>query len=162
MNTVILVIDNSPTVRKILQVELEREGFSVILLSDGHQTYQWLHSPDYHQPALIFTEIRLPRISGYSVIRTLRGIPSLKQIPVVVLSGRAGMLDKLRALLAGATAHLAKPFRNTDITNIAHFFVTQTQLLDEGNPISILSESLALSRKLRTSLSHELPRGGME
>lgn len=111
----ILIIDDSLTVRKILETCLGREGYEVKSFVDGVEALLWLVSPRGKVPALIFLDLTLPRLDGLSVLRSLKQKSALAAIPVVVLSRREGVLDRLKARLAGASVYLTKPFKTSDI-----------------------------------------------
>ncbi len=107
----ILVIDDSPTVRKVVEVTLHRAGFSVLSFADGVAALRWLHSSAAALPALIYLNIELPYMDGYEVAHTLRGLPGLERTVIIMLSSRAGLLDCLKSRLVGARDHLSKPFK---------------------------------------------------
>ncbi len=107
----ILVVDDSLTVRKIVEVTLRRAGFAVLSFADGVTARRWLHTPEAAIPALIYLDIGLPHMDGYEVARILRDLPGLERTVIIMLSARAGLLDCLKSRLVGARDHLSKPFK---------------------------------------------------
>ncbi len=107
----ILVVDDSLTVRKVVEVTLRRAGFDVLSFADGVTALRWLRGPEAVMPALIYLDIGLPRMDGYEVARVLRGLPGLEHTAIIMLSARAGLLDCLKSRLVGAQNHLGKPFK---------------------------------------------------
>jgi twitching motility two-component system response regulator PilG len=107
----ILIIDDSPTVRKIVETSLGRVGYQVRGFSDGVLAIHWLREMREPLPALIVLDLTLPRLDGYSVARLLKQHPVWRAIPILILTGRDGVLDRLKGRLAGAEAYLTKPFR---------------------------------------------------
>lgn len=118
MSRLIIVIDDSLTIRKILETCLQREGYEVRSFVDGVEALRWLASPEGMVPALIVLDLMLPRMDGLSVLHCLKRKPALAAVPVVVLSRRELILDRLKTRLAGANAYLTKPFKTGDVLAI--------------------------------------------
>ena len=108
----ILTVDDSLTVRKIVAMTLERFGYRVLSAADGMQALARLNE---HQPDLILLDITMPRMDGYQVCKTIKQNPYTRQIPVLMLSGKDGFFDKVKGKLAGATDYLTKPFQEDDL-----------------------------------------------
>lgn len=119
----ILVIDDSPTIRKILEICLQREGHQVISFPDGVEAMRQLIIPQALPPELIFLDIDLPKLNGYEIARKFKAKPALAAIPIVMISRHAGIVERLKARLAGAKAFIAKPFTTqeiiSEVTNVA-------------------------------------------
>ncbi|HEY6406722.1 MAG TPA: response regulator [Ktedonobacteraceae bacterium] len=127
MSQLVLVIDDSATVRKILEVCLKRAGYEVIGFRDGVEAIRWLATPEARHPRLVFLDIQMPRMDGYAVAQYLKARHQLSDIVIVMLSGRAGILDRLKGRLAGASAYLTKPFTTQAILAIVQAYL--------GNPV---------------------------
>ncbi|MBE3560667.1 MAG: response regulator [Ktedonobacteraceae bacterium] len=108
----VLVVDDSPTVRKIVQMTLQRENIRVITASDGLSA---LTSVADEMPALILLDIQLPRMDGYHICQIIRKNLQFRQIPIIMLSGKDGFFDKMRGRLAGSTEYLTKPFDSAEL-----------------------------------------------
>lgn len=106
----ILVVDDSPTVRKIVETALGREGYETRSFEDGIEAMKWLGEAQSRTPDLILVDIGLPKIDGYELIRKLKNRPRFAHVPCIVLSRHDGTIDKLKGRLAGAKAHITKPF----------------------------------------------------
>ena len=103
----VLVVDDSPTVRRIVQMTLQREHINVVTASDGLSA---LSAVADEMPALILLDIQLPRMDGYHICQIIRKSLQFRQIPIIMLSGKDGLFDKMRGRLAGSTEYLTKPF----------------------------------------------------
>src|SRR5436305_4850856 len=108
----VLVVDDSPTVRKIVQMTLQREHIRVITASDGLSA---LTSVADEMPALILLDIQLPRMDGYHICQIIRKNLQFRQIPIIMLSGKDGLFDKMLGTLAGSTDYLTKPFDTVEL-----------------------------------------------
>lgn len=104
---VVLVVDDSPTVLKLVGVTLERQGHEVLVASNALQALAKL---DEVTPDLLLLDISMPHMDGYQLAKLVRANPTTADVPMVMLSGRDGFFDKMRGRMAGATDHIAKPF----------------------------------------------------
>jgi twitching motility two-component system response regulator PilG len=124
LSPLLVIVDDSETVRKILEVCLHRAGYEdVQSFPDGTEMLRWLMMPEARIPALVLVDLNLPTIDGYTLIRHLKAKPAFAQIVFVILTGRSGMLDRLKGRLCGAHAYLTKPFRTDDILAIVHSYL---------------------------------------
>ena len=109
---VVLVVDDSPTVRKIVQLTLQRENMRVITASDGLSALAAVADAD---PDVILLDIMLPRMDGYNICRIIRDKLEFRHIPIIMLSGKDGLFDKVRGRLAGSSEYLTKPFDSVEL-----------------------------------------------
>lgn len=103
----VMVVDDSPTIRKILGLTLERAGYQVVSEADGESAVQRLAQ---FVPDLILLDISMPKLDGYEVCKRIKNDPRTANVPVVMLSGKDALFDKIKGKLAGATEYLTKPF----------------------------------------------------
>jgi len=115
MGKLVMVIDDSSTVRNIIANCLGNKGFTVHGFSDGVEAMHWLTQPEAQVPDLIILDISLPKMDGYEVARRLKSKPQFSDTIIVMLSRHDGMIDKLKARLVGAKDYLSKPFSTRDI-----------------------------------------------
>jgi CheY-like chemotaxis protein len=104
---VVLVVDDSPTVLKIVGMALERQGHEVLVAGNAMQALAKL---DEATPDLILLDITMPHMDGYQLCKLIKANPLTADIPVVMLSGKDGFFDKVRGRLAGSTDYITKPF----------------------------------------------------
>ncbi len=109
---VVLVVDDSPTVRKIVQLTLQRERIRVVTAGDGLSA---LAAVTDTQPDLILLDIMLPHMDGYNICHLVRNNPEYRDLPIIMLSGKDGIFDKMRGKLAGSTEYMTKPFDSTEL-----------------------------------------------
>jgi twitching motility two-component system response regulator PilG len=104
--TLIACIDDSKTVQRQVKMTLEAAGYQVLGILEPTLALKELSQ---HQPKVIFLDINMPNINGYDLCSLLRKSQKFKDIPIVMLTGRDGMIDRVRAKLVGATDYLTKP-----------------------------------------------------
>ncbi len=103
----VLVIDDDPQVLKLVQINLESEGFEVETASDGSEA---LDAVAREKPDAVVCDLMMPVTDGFTVLRTLRLDPETKKIPFVILSAKTMPADIKQALEMGADRYITKPF----------------------------------------------------
>jgi DNA-binding response OmpR family regulator len=123
MSKFVMVIDDSATVRKIVETCLRREGFEVNGFNDGVEAMRWLTEPQSRVPDLVLLDIGLPKMDGYEVARRLKSKPQFGNTVIVMLSRRDGVIDRLKGRLAGARDYIAKPFKTQEIISVIESYL---------------------------------------
>jgi CheY-like chemotaxis protein len=106
-NKKILIIDDSNIARKVAKEALLTNGFEVIEASDG---LQGLAKLIHEQPALILLDIIMPKMDGYQVLSLIRANNKFKKIPIIMLTSRDNLFDKIKGKMSDANEYLTKPF----------------------------------------------------
>ena len=104
---VILAVDDSPTVRKLVALTLTRAGFEVIEAENGVEALNILAST---RPDVVLSDINMPKLNGYKLCKFVKKHERTSDIPVIMLSGKDGVFDKMRGKLCGCDDFLSKPF----------------------------------------------------
>jgi twitching motility two-component system response regulator PilG len=127
MGKLVMVIDDSSTVRNIIENCLSNKGFKVQGFSDGVEAMHWFTQPDRQVPDLIILDIGLPKMDGYEVARRFKSKPQFSNTIIVMLSRHDGMIDKLKGRLVGAKDYLSKPFSTQAVISVieSHLGVQQ-------------------------------------
>jgi twitching motility two-component system response regulator PilG len=107
-NLTVLVVDDSASVRKLIELTLRREGFSVISATSGIGALATLADT---VPDVILLDVMLLELDGLQLCRVIRNHPKYKDTPIVMLSGRESESDRAAGLAAGVDAYLTKPFK---------------------------------------------------
>jgi twitching motility two-component system response regulator PilG len=99
-------------VRKIVQLTLQREHMQVVTAADGLSA---LAAVADASPDLILLDIMLPRMDGYNICQVIRKNLAYRSLPIIMLSGKDGIFDKMRGKLAGSSDYITKPFDSSDL-----------------------------------------------
>lgn len=105
--TKILVVDDEKDIADSLGISLESEGYNVVKANTGHEA---IDKARLEIPDLILLDIMLPDMNGYEICNRLRKDPLTKLIPIIMLTGRGGLNDKIEGLDLGADDYITKPF----------------------------------------------------
>jgi DNA-binding response OmpR family regulator len=103
----LLVVDDDPLVVKLLQMNLEMEGYTVITAADGEAGARRARED---RPDLIVCDVMMPRMDGMELTRAVKADPATAGIPIILLSAKAGAADIKAGRDAGADEYLTKPF----------------------------------------------------
>jgi CheY-like chemotaxis protein len=110
----VLIVDDDPTARKVLQSILEPEGYEFVLAGDG---VEGLDRAVEAPPDLILLDILMPRMDGFEVCRRLRVNPDLAEIPILILTALDDSDSRLKGIEAGADDIIPKPFDPVELTS---------------------------------------------
>ncbi len=112
MRPTILVVEDEDALATLLQYNLEKEGYQVLLAGDGEEA---LVSVDEKLPDLIVPDWMLPKISGIEVCRRLRQRAESRNVPIIMLTARGEESDRIRGLDTGADDYVVKPVSMTEL-----------------------------------------------
>lgn len=119
----IMVVDDSITVRRITQRFLQREGYRVVLAADGLQALEKL--PD-ETPAVVLSDIEMPRMDGFDLLRNIRANSAYKELPVVMITSRIAEKHKEHAISLGANHYLGKPYSEEQLLALVRGYTQQS------------------------------------
>jgi CheY-like chemotaxis protein len=125
----VMIVDDSPTIRKILGLTLERAGYKVVAEPDGESAIERLVQV---VPDVILLDIAMPKIDGYEVCKRIKADPRTKAVPVVMLSGKGALFDKVKGHMAGATEYLTKPFETPAVLAVVANYCEKTAEVVNG------------------------------
>ena len=108
----ILAVDDSPTIRKIVSMGLESAGYKVITAADGMEAIKRITVAN---PSLVLTDINMPTVDGYQLCKLIKSHEKTRSIPVIMLSGKDGMFDKMKGKFVGCNDYITKPFQSAEL-----------------------------------------------
>lgn len=111
----ILICDDDPVILRLLQVNLEIEGYEVVSAHNGEEAVDLAVQ---QVPDLIILDIMMPRMDGYQAAQSLRSHTETKDIPLIFLSAKAQQADIDKGRTYGVTDYLTKPFDPTELLEI--------------------------------------------
>lgn len=106
----VLVVDDSVTVRKVTSRLLERNGMNVLTAKDGIDAIAVLEE---HTPDLMLLDIEMPRMDGFEVATQVRNDPRLMRLPIIMITSRTGQKHRDRAMAIGVNEYLGKPYQES-------------------------------------------------
>ncbi len=108
----ILVVDDSSSVRKMVEYALKSRGYAVVGAEDGENALEILGREGFD---LMILDVNMPRMDGLTLLQFIRARGEWQTLPVMMLTTEGQESDRERALAMGATAYLTKPFKPTEL-----------------------------------------------
>jgi DNA-binding response OmpR family regulator len=112
MATRVLIAEDEPNIVESLSFVLGREGFEVSAVLDGQAALERLRADP---PDMMILDVMLPRVNGFEVLKQVKSDPSLRSIPVIVLTAKGQAHDRRMAEELGVDGFMTKPFSNREI-----------------------------------------------
>ncbi len=142
-NESVLVIDDSPTITKVVQLVLTKAGYAVDTAPDGEAGLAAVRAK---RPELILLDFVMPRMNGYQFCRELVADPKLRDIPVVLMSAKGDQVGERFVKVMGIVDYITKPFSPEAITAVVQHTIGKYGPAggpDEDNPSLVTGEDLA-------------------
>jgi chemosensory pili system protein ChpA (sensor histidine kinase/response regulator) len=115
----ILVVDDSITVRRVTQRLLQREGYRVALAADGLQALERLAE---EKPTVVLSDIEMPRMDGFDLARNIRGDARLKDLPIIMITSRIAEKHRDHAKELGVDHYLGKPYSEEELLSLVKHY----------------------------------------
>ncbi|ADV01345.1 response regulator [Alicycliphilus denitrificans] len=115
----VLVVDDSITVRRVTQRLLQREGYRVALAADGLQALERLQQ---ERPAVVLSDIEMPRMDGFDLARNIRGDAALRDLPIIMITSRIAQKHRDHAAQLGVNHYLGKPYSDEELMSLVRHY----------------------------------------
>src|SRR5438874_13009031 len=131
----ILAVDDERHIVRLVQVNLERQGYEVVTAFDGKEALEKVHS---EKPDLVVLDVMMPYMDGFEVLQNLKKDPNTRDIPVIMLTAKAQDADVFRGWQSGVDCYLTKPFNPMElIAFVRRIFKSLDDPGDGGGRITI-------------------------
>jgi DNA-binding NarL/FixJ family response regulator len=126
MPLTLLVVEDDPAISLTLTDYFDTEGYGTVAAATAEQALELIH--DYH-PHLIIADIGLPQMDGYELVRKIRMLPAYRLLPVIFLTARGQVEDRVRGYRLGCDAYVAKPFDLSELSAIVRNLLDRHQIM---------------------------------
>ena len=144
--TKILVIDDDPDIRDVLNITLTQEGYEVIEAPDGQEGLKFAQTKN---PDLVIVDFKMPKLDGRGVCRELKKDILLSHMPIIMLTGKGDVSDKVGGLNAGADDYIVKPFEPEELIARIRMIIRRAQRDLEANPLTRLPGNVSILNELQ-------------
>ncbi len=141
----ILVVDDDADIARFVQVNLELQGFEVMVGYDGEQALTLIGE---RQPDLAVVDLMMPKITGIELTQKLRANPLTAAIPIIMLTAKGLTVDKVLGLTAGADDYLVKPFDTLELVARVNSTLRRNQEYREVSPLTGLPGNTRILREI--------------
>jgi diguanylate cyclase (GGDEF)-like protein len=153
-NPRILIAEDEFSLRLVLRAILEREGFTVIEATNGVEAVRLAHD---EVPDLAMLDVMMPDLDGYEVCRQIRGSFTTRHIPIVMLTARTEVGDKVRGLEGGANDYVTKPWDNRELVLRIRNVLDWSAQQRAASPLTGLPGNHSINDEIRRRLSGSVP-----
>ncbi len=108
----LLVADDEPNIVISLEYLMKREGYQVLVATDGNQALEMIQR---ERPALVLLDVMMPGKTGFEVCQAVRADPALEDVRILMLTAKGRDTDVSKGLALGANAYMTKPFSNREL-----------------------------------------------
>lgn len=115
----VLVVDDSITVRRVTQRLLQREGYRVVLAADGLQALERLQE---ERPTVVLSDIEMPRMDGFDLARNIRADAALRDLPIIMITSRIAQKHREHAMELGVNHYLGKPYSDDELLSLIQHY----------------------------------------
>ena len=146
----ILIAEDDPTLREVLRMQLELEGYDVLEARDGREAVDAVHE---HMPDLLLLDVMMPNMDGHEVCRALRASFTTRHIPIVMLTARTEVRDKLTGLEGGANDYVTKPWDKRELMLRVRNVLEWSHQQRSASPLTGLPGNHSINDEIRHRLS---------
>ncbi len=129
MNEKILIVDDDPSIVRLIQHSLEKQGYVIVSASNGLQALKKAVSDEF---ALVILDLMLPGIDGFEVCQRLKADPQTCEVPILMLSGKTKDTDISEASKVGADVYLTKPIKPADLVSQVNDMLAEGAVAELG------------------------------
>lgn len=132
MKETILVVDDEPAILRLIDYQLQSDGYEVLTARTGAEALRLIEG---QLPDLMILDVMMPDMSGIQVCQALRSQPKTAELPVILLSARAQVNDKITGLHAGADDYVTKPVEMTELIARVEALLSRSRRLRNVQPV---------------------------
>ncbi len=130
----ILIVEDEPDIRELVRYNLEHAGYRVVEADDGETALRQVRG---EQPALVLLDLMLPEGDGLEICRILRGERDTAALPIVMLTAKAGEVDRVLGLEFGADDYVTKPFSPRELVARVRAVLRRSETAEPGRPTAL-------------------------
>ena len=150
----ILIVDDEADIRDVLHLTLEGEGYETVEAANGEEALEQIQR---FSPHLILLDFKMPRMDGREVCQMLKKDILLQHIPIIMLTSRGDVTDKIEGIDAGADDYMVKPFEPTELAARVRMILRRTARALDANPLTKLPGNASILEELQARLQKGKP-----
>jgi len=152
--TRILIAEDEPHLREVLRFQLESAGYQVVEATDGQEA---IDLASRAQPDLLLLDVMMPQHDGYEVTRMLRASFVTRHIPIIMLTAKSTMNDKISGLEGGANDYITKPWQSAELMLRVHNGLEWSRQQRSASPLTGLPGNLSINEEISRRIDSGAP-----
>jgi diguanylate cyclase (GGDEF)-like protein len=145
----ILVVDDDPDIRDVLKLTLAEENYTVLEAGDGEEALKIIHSKPLD---LVLLDYKIPKIDGRQVVQRVKSDLLLRHLPIIMITAKGEISDKVGGIDAGADDYVVKPFEPKELLARIRMILRRTERDLEANPLTRLPGNVSILNELLRKL----------
>mgnify|MGYP001574650544 CR=1 FL=1 len=150
----ILIVDDDADIRDILKITLSDEDYEVIEAADGAEGLKTVQSKSLD---LVILDYKMPYLDGIEVCRRIKKDILLRHMPVIMLTGKSELTDKVKGIDSGADDYIIKPFEPAELLARIRMILRRSERDLEANPLTRLPGNISIVNELQSRVEKNLP-----
>jgi diguanylate cyclase (GGDEF)-like protein len=152
MSLRILIVDDDPDIRDILKLTLVEENYTILEAADGEEALKIINSKPLN---LVLLDYNIPKIDGRQIVQRVKGDLLLRHLPIIMVTGKRELEDKVVGLDAGADDYITKPFEPKELLARIRMALRRTERDLEANPLTRLPGNVSILDELSRRLDNQ-------
>jgi diguanylate cyclase (GGDEF)-like protein len=148
----VLVVDDEPDIRDVLRITLEAEKYEVIEAENGEEAIKIIAQKT---PDLVLVDYKMPKMDGREVCRRIKKDILLRHLPIIMVTGKGEITDKVDGIDAGADDYIVKPFEPEELLAHIRMILRRTEIDLEANPLTRLPGNVSIINELNQRLASQ-------
>jgi diguanylate cyclase (GGDEF)-like protein len=149
----ILIVDDDPDIRDVLSLTLSEENYEVLEAEDGEAALKIINSKPLD---LVLVDYKMPKIDGREVCRRVKKDLLLQHLPVIMVTGKGDINDRVGGIDAGADDYVVKPFEPKELLARIRMILRRTQRDLEANPLTRLPGNVSIMNEITRRIENKL------
>ncbi|MCM8796671.1 MAG: response regulator [Candidatus Omnitrophica bacterium] len=152
MGLKILIVDDDPDIRDVLKLTLSEENYEVLEAADGEEALRVINTKS---PDLVLLDYKIPKIDGRHVCRLVKKDLLLRHMPIIMVTGKGDINDKVDGIDSGADDYVVKPFEPKELLARIRMILRRTERDLEANPLTRLPGNVSILNELSKRLENK-------
>jgi diguanylate cyclase (GGDEF)-like protein len=149
MKTKILIVDDDPDIRDILKIALSEENYEIIEADNGEDAIKIIQTKS---PDLVLLDYKMPKLDGRQVCKIVKEDILLQHLPIIMLTAKGDIEDKVEGISSGADDYIVKPFEPKELLARIKMVLRRTERDLEANPLTRLPGNVSILKELTKRL----------
>ncbi|MGA2775859.1 MAG: response regulator [Candidatus Omnitrophota bacterium] len=154
MSVKILIVDDDPDIRDILKLTLSEENYEILEAGDGEEGLKIIQSKPLD---LVLIDYKMPKLDGRKLCRLIKKDLLLRHLPVIMVTGKGDINDKVGGIDAGADDYIVKPFEPKELLARIRMIIRRTERDLEANPLTRMPGNVSILNELQKRIDSHKP-----
>ena len=148
----ILIVDDDADIRDVLKLTLSEENYEVLEAADGEEALKIINSKTLN---LVLLDYKIPKMDGRAVCRVVKKDLLLRHLPIIMVTGKGDINDRVTGIDAGADDYVVKPFEPKELLARIRMVLRRTETALEANPLTRLPGNVSIINEIQRRIDNK-------